>query len=160
MKKLISSILSALIGAVLGAGTVGKISSNKAKKIQSMSDKHLALFLIMNSWVKIKQQGISLSSYFEKHGYHQIAVYGMSYIGETLVDELKDSETVVVYGIDQRADSIYSDVDVVPIGEELVPVDAVVVTAVTFFKEIEEKLSEKMECPIISLEDILYEVGE
>ena len=37
-------------------------------------------------------------------------------------------------------------------------VDAVVVTAITFFDEIEERLSEKVDCPIISLEDILYEV--
>jgi hypothetical protein len=37
-------------------------------------------------------------------------------------------------------------------------VDAIVVTAITFFDEIEEKLSEKIDCPIISLDDILYEV--
>ena len=36
--------------------------------------------------------------------------------------------------------------------------DAVVVTTVTFFDGIEEKFSIKLNCPIISLEDILYEV--
>ena len=37
-------------------------------------------------------------------------------------------------------------------------VDAIVVTAVTFFDEIEDELHKKVNCPILSLEDILYEV--
>ena len=44
------------------------------------------------------------------------------------------------------------------IDDDLEEVDAVVVTAITFFDEIEEKLSQKIDCPIISLEDILYEI--
>ncbi len=42
--------------------------------------------------------------------------------------------------------------------DELPDVDAVIVTAITFFDEIEEKLTEKISCPVLSLEDILYEV--
>jgi len=42
--------------------------------------------------------------------------------------------------------------------DSLEDVDVVIVTAITFFDEIETKLSEKLDCPIISLEDILYEV--
>lgn len=158
MKKLVISILSALTGAALGAGAVGKFSSDKAKKIQSMSDKHLSLFLMMNQWVKVKQEGKKLADYFVSNGYHKIAVYGMSYAGETLLDELKDTDVTVVYAIDKNAGSIYADVDVFFMDDDLGEADAVVVTAITFFDEIEEKLSEKMDCPIISLEDILYEV--
>ena len=82
----------------------------------------------------------------------------MSYAGEALLDELKDSKVKVVYGIDQNADSIYTDVDIVSADDDLEDVDAIVVTAITFFDEIEDKLSNKVSCPIISLEDILYEV--
>lgn len=123
-----------------------------------MSDKHLALFLMMNQWVKVKQEGKNLASYFEQNEYQKIAIYGMSYAGETLVEELKDSNIEVKYGIDKNADSMYIDVDVLTIEDDLESVDAIVVTAITFFDEIEEKLSEKMDCPIISLEDILYEI--
>ena len=42
--------------------------------------------------------------------------------------------------------------------DELEEVDAVIVTAVTFFDDILEKLSQKLDCPVISLEDILYEI--
>ncbi len=157
MKKGIISILSALTGAAVGAGVTEKLIGVNVEKNRNMSEKHFALFLMMNQWVKVKQDGKDLVSYFEKNGYKRIAVYGMSYAGETLIDELRNSAVTVVYGIDQNAASLYSDVDIVSIDEELEDVDAVVVTAITFFDEIEEQLSKKMDCPIISLEDILYE---
>lgn len=158
MKKQTVSILSALTGAVLGAAAVGKMSGNKIRKKQSMSNKHLELFKMMSQWVTVKQAGKNLASYLERNGYKKIAIYGMSYAGETLIGELNGTGVTVAYGIDRNADSIYADVDVVTMDDYLEPVDAVVVTAITFFDEIEEQLAEKIDCPIISLEDILYEV--
>lgn len=158
MKKGVISILSALTGAAVGAGAVGKIESDKLAKARAMSDKHLTLFRMMTQWVRIKQEGKSLVSFFEAHGYKKIAIYGMSYAGEALNDELKNSSVTVAYGIDKNATSIYADIDVISAVDELEKVDAIVVTAITFFDEIEEMLSAKTDCPIISLEDILYEV--
>ena len=82
----------------------------------------------------------------------------MSFAGETLVDELKGTDIQVLYGIDKRGDSIYADIDIVTMEQSLDAVDAVVVTAVTFFEEIEEELCRKVECPILSLGDILYQI--
>lgn len=82
----------------------------------------------------------------------------MSYAGETLVYELKDSGITVVYGIDNNSDFIFSDMKIVTMEDDLEKVDAIVVTAITFFDEIEKALSEKTDCPVISLEEILYEV--
>lgn len=81
MNKPIISILSMFAGAAAGAGAVGKVMVEEKDKAKAMSDKHLALFLMMNQWVKAKQQGKNLSSYFEKNQYKKIAVYGMSYAG-------------------------------------------------------------------------------
>lgn len=158
MKKGIISVLSALVGAAIGAGAVQKVSGDKLNTLEGMSNKHLSLFLMMNQWVKVKQEGKNLTSYFQNKGYKRIAIYGMSYAGETLLKELKDSSVEVAYGIDKNADSLFIDVNVVSIEDNLEEVDAIIVTAITFYDEIEEKLSEKMDCPIISLEDILYEV--
>lgn len=157
-KKVFISLISALAGAAAGAGAVGKVTLETIDKTKGLSDKHLALFLMMNQWVKVKQEGKNLSSYFEKNGYKRIAVYGMSYAGETLVDELRDTAVTIVYGIDKNAASMYADVDIVFMEDDLEPVDAIVVTAITFFNEIEYELSKKVDCPVISLEDILYEV--
>lgn len=158
MKKPVISVLSALAGGIVGAEIAKRKAEEKRKVTRSYSDKHLALFLMMNQWVKVKQDGKNLATYFEKKGYHKIAVYGMSYAGEALVRELKGSDTQVAYGIDKNADAIYADLDILTMEDELEKVDAVVVTAITFFDEIEEQLSEKISCPIISLEDILYGV--
>ena len=106
MKKTIVSALAALTGVAIGASAAGKVSSDKRKIVQQMSNKHLSLFLMMNQWVKVK----------------------------------------------------HADVDIVSMDDNLETVDAVVVTAITFFDEIEEQLSAKMDCPILSLEDILYEI--
>lgn len=158
MKKGVISVLSVLAGAAVGAGTIGKIEGEMLDKTQKMSDKHFALFQMMNQWVKVKQEGKNLSTYFTNNGYKKIAIYGMSFAGETLIEELRGSEIEIAYGIDQNAAAIYADVDIMSVEDALDEVDAVVVTAITFFDEIEEKLSRKLDCPIISLEDILYEI--
>ena len=158
MGKAIISIVSAFVGAAAGAVIVKKLTVEETEKVRTVSDKHLNLFLMMSQWVKVKQEGKKLSEYFEKNGYQKIAIYGMSYAGETLVNELKGTKTEVAYGIDRNADSIYSDLEIVSMEDDLAVVDSVVVTAITFFDEIEEQLLQKMDCPILSLEDILYEV--
>ena len=158
MKKGVIGALSLLAGAAGAAIGMGKITGEKINDTQRMSDKHLALFLMMNQWVKVKQEGKNLASYFEQNGYKRIAVYGMSYAGETLLDELNGTNVQVVYGIDKKADKLYAGVDILTIEEDLDEVDAVVVTAITFFDEIKEKLSARINRPILSLEDVLYEV--
>lgn len=158
MKRGAISLISLLSGAAISAGVIGKVVIGETEKAKNMSNKHLALFLMMNQWVKVKQEGKKLSDYFEKNGYKKIAIYGMSYAGVTLFEELKGTKTLVAYGIDINADSIYSDLDIFSVEEELPGVDAIIVTAITFFDEIKEQLSMKGDWPILSLEDILYEI--
>lgn len=158
MKKGVVSILSAFAGAAVGAGVTAKVKGEKINSYHQMSDKHLALFQMMNQWVRVKQEGKNLSQYFEANNYKNIAIYGMSYAGETLIDELKNTSINVKYGIDKNAEALYSEVDIITMEDDLEEVDAIVVTAITFFDEIVEKLEEKVDCPVISLEDILYEV--
>ena len=45
MKKTIVSALAALTGVAIGASAAGKVSSDKRKIVQQMSNKHLSLFL-------------------------------------------------------------------------------------------------------------------
>ena len=158
MNKSSIGTISGIIGGVVGFGLANKFSSHKMLKTKEMSDKHFSLFLMMNQWVKIKQEGKNLCKYFLDNNYKDIAIYGMSYVGETLVEELRNTEINIKYGIDKNADTIFSDIELTTIEESLEMVDVVVVTAITYFDEVAEKLSKKLDCPIISLEDILYEI--
>lgn len=158
MKKSVISILSTLVGVAVGAVATGKASAKKYNTMKELSDRHLALFTLMNQWVKVKNEGKDLVAYLEENGYKKIAIYGMSYVGETLFKDLQGTDIQVAYGIDRRGDSIYTDIDVFTMEDDLDDVDVVIVTAITFFDEIEEKLCEKVTCPIVSIEDILYEI--
>ena len=158
MKKATISVLSTLAGVAIGAETVGTMRDKEIQKWKDSSSRNLYLFKMMCQWVKVKQEGKNLADYLEKMGYKRIAIYGMSYAGETLLGELDGTKVQAVYGIDRDAEWIHTRIEVVSMDEPLDEVDAVVVTAVTYFDEIKKNLSEKMDCPIISLEDILYEV--
>ena len=161
MKKGVLSVLSMAAGAAAGvavsAATVGKEQAEKIQKKQQLANKHLAIMKVYDEWLKVRQDGRSLVQYFEKQGYKNIAIYGMSYLGERLVDELRDSDVKVQYGIDKNAENIYSSVEVMNLSDDLPKVDAIVITAVFFFDEIAEELADIVDCPIISLEDIVYE---
>ena len=139
MKKLTIAGLSALLGA--SAGAVAVSSVQRPKTIQKAD--HTRKMTV---------------SFFIQNGYKTVAIYGMKELGERLYDELKNSEIAVKYVIDQNADAIYADVDVVAPEDSLEDVDVVVVTAIHYFEEIESMLGEKVDYPIISLEDIIYEI--
>lgn len=139
---------------------VNYIKEKKVNTYKMLADKHLRIMQSMNQWLILRQEGKTIRNYFEVSGYKQIAIYGMSYLGERLYDELKSSVIEVKYVIDKNADMIYSQVEVFEPQDELPEADAIVVTAISFFDEIKDQLSVKVNCPIISLEDILFMDGE
>lgn len=158
-KKTVITTMGIVLGTtVLTLFMMGKIKEKECEN-EKQAEKNYALYMMMNQWVKVKQEGKQISAYFNKKGYNKIAVYGMGYAGQRLLEELKNSSEIkVMYAIDQNASSIYADVDMVTPEDTLEKVDAIVVTAITYFDEIKEKLCAKVECPIVSLEDILYEI--
>ncbi len=158
MKKGTITGLSLLLGASTGAVAVSLKKKNKEAATKDRMWKMGEFYELLLKWLEIEQKGHSICSYFTESGYKTIAIYGMKELGERLYDELQGSGITVKYVIDKNADSIYADVDVVTPDEALEPVDVIVVTALYYFDEIEEMLSEKVDYPIVSLEDILYEV--
>lgn len=158
MKKAFFSQTLLAICALISVFVTKKTMQKKIKKEKNMAKKHLDLYLMMNQWVKIKQEGKSILSYFKDNGYKKIAIYGMNYAGNTLLRELKTSEILAVYGIDKKANEIYADIDVFSPDEPLEEVDCIIVTAISFFEEIKKELESRVNCPVISLQDILYEI--
>lgn len=162
MKKGAGKIVMSLIGGIAGAVAGGVATSSVyLKKIDVAADKHkkiVSYYQLFNQWLMVRQEGKTLVEYFERNHYRTVAIYGMKEFGERLFDELRDSDITVKYIIDKNADAIYADVDVITPDSEMDPVDVIVVTATHYFDEIEEQLCEKVDYPIVSLEDILFEV--
>lgn len=157
-KAVISTLMGTAVCAIAGGTVVKtKLSKTLEQKNDILKKVHV-LYCAFDRWLQIRQEGRTLAEYFEKHNYKTVAIYGMKELGERLLDELKDSDVKVCYAIDKNADQIYADVDIVTPDDELEPVDVIVVTAIYYFDEIAENLSEKVDYPIVSLEDIVYEV--
>lgn len=156
--KIISTIVSGALGAAVGGVAIGRKCNQTMNEAKNKKMKMDSYYFLFNQWLIVRQQGKTLAEYFEKNNYKTVAIYGMKEFGERLYDELKNTDITVKYIIDKNADSIWTDVKVVIPEEELEPVDVIVVTATFYFDEIEEMLFDKVECPVISLEDVLYEV--
>lgn len=158
MKKILLNVISMLAGVGIGVATIGKVKNEEIMEKQKLAEKHFALFQLMNQWVKVKQEGKSIAHYLKDKGYNRIAIYGMSYVGETLCLELRESDIEIAYGIDKNAENVYAQIEVVSMESDLELVDAIIVTPITFYQEIKKELVNKINCPILSVEDILYEL--
>lgn len=120
--------------------------------------KYFQVLKLMNQWIRLKQRGKNLAEYLTHRNYREIAIYGMGEVGESLISELHNSDIVVKYAIDINKDMIFSPIKIYGIEDEYESVDVLIVTAVYFFKEIKRTMNEKIKCPIISLEEIVYEM--
>lgn len=161
MKKslvLVSSIFAGAAGIVAGATITGILKGKQVSQKTEKVNKFKGYYTMLNQWLLLKQEGRSLEEYFVVNGYKTIAIYGMGEMGNRLYDELKNTSIEVKCGIDKNALSTYSELEVIDLDDEIPEVDAVVITATFAFDEIEEELSEKISCPIVSLDDAVYEI--
>lgn len=127
----------------------------KQDRINVLSDH----FQLLNHWLEVKNEGKSVASYFETLGYHHIAIYGMAELSNRLFDDLAGSSIIIDYGIDRdasctigRIEEIYS-----PDGD-LPHTDVIVVTPYSSFDTIKKSLQKQVECPIVSLEEVVWSV--
>lgn len=158
MKKGGIAVLSTLIGAAAGAAAVGKVQGKTINQKAEKVDKFKGYYNMLNQWLVLKQEGKSLEKYFTDNGFKTIAIYGMGEMGNRLYDELKGTSVTVKYAVDKNAASTYSELDVIDPDDDYEEVDAIIVSAIFAFDEIEEMLSDKVDFPIVSLEDVVYEV--
>lgn len=150
------SIIGGAVGATIGVGYEFIKEEKRLDKMEDNLKKFESFYRLLNTWVEMKQEGKNLAEYFEYNNINTIAIYGMKELGERLVKELENSRIEIKYVIDQNADQIETDFKKVKPDDELEPVDAIVVTAIYYYQDIEEKLSKKVGYEIISLEDAVY----
>jgi len=158
LKKTVVGILGIFIGAVTGGAVVGKLSEKKVTQKEEKVDKFKSYYEMLNQWLIIKQEGKSLEQYFIDNGYKTVAIYGMGEMGNRLYTELQSGKVEIRYAVDENADGIYSDLEILSREDEFKEVDVMVVTATFAFDEIVEELRKKVDCPIVSLDDVVYDM--
>lgn len=157
MKKGLSAVIGGLVGASASALLVGKECNKLIKQKSDKVDKFKNYYYMLNQWLILKQQGKALTKYFEENHFKHIAIYGVGEMGNRLYDELKDSDICVKFAIDKE-DNRYMEVEVKSPEDDFEGVDVIVVTAIFAFEEINRKISPRVSCPVISLEDIIFDI--
>lgn len=158
MKKSIISVLSFVVGAFVGAFSMNSIKKIDITAIAEQKNRFKEYYNMLNQWIIIKQEGESIDKYFEKNGYNKIAIYGMGEVGNRLYDDLKKSNIKVEYAIDINPESTYSEIKVYSIHDNYPDVDVIVVSPIFNYNEIKNSLYHKVNCPIISLNDIIFDI--
>lgn len=133
-----------------------KRQRKEVDKLRLLVKKNESIIEIFSRWLITKHEGKSIEKYLQQMEYHTIAIYGAGKIGCRLYEELKDSEIEVKYLIDRNAESLRINYPVVKEMEG--EVDAVIVTVVGAFEEIQEQLKEEFDCSVIAIEDIIFQL--
>ena len=151
----ILGILISVIGSL--CFVMKKIVSYADTALQS-TDRYREYFILLNHWLMLKQNHISISDCFIKRGYSNIAVYGMGFIGIRLCDELKDTEVHIEKTIDRAANTIYHPLGGYSPAQGLADlnVDALILTVDVDFETIKSYMNNK-DIPLVKLTDIIFE---
>ncbi|WP_167956021.1 hypothetical protein [Anaerosporobacter faecicola] len=156
MKKGIYGILGIALGSittlVINKKLITKSNIDERKKV----DKFRGYYALLNQWLINKNNSKEISEYFIKNQYKNIAIYGLGELGNRLINELENTEINISYGIDKEDIFDSNAIKIYSIDNELPEVDVIVVTATFAFNEIYNDLVSKVNCPIISLDDIIF----
>lgn len=151
-----------LLGLIFGLVTGMLFMEEKTRKIiknkEKWGEKFKTYYDILNQWMTLLYDNKSIATYFIENNYKTIAIYGMGKLGILLYKELEKSEIKVKYCIEKNPNHSYPDIEIKCLGDEFEKVDVVVITAVSEFNNIVKNIKEKVDSPIISLEDIVYEI--
>ena len=82
----------------------------------------------------------------------------MNDIAHVMIAELKESDVTVSFCVDRNADNLFLEMPSYRPDQELPEVDACVVALPDIYKDISETLSKKMNCPILSIEDVVWDI--
>lgn len=110
---------------------------------------------LLLKWITLKQDNINISRYFEMRSLSTIAVYGLGEWGIRFINELRYSNVQIKYVVDKNAKQFATDLPLYMPNDALEEVDVMVVTALRYFKAIEEQLANKLQCPIISIKNVI-----
>lgn len=144
-------IVTILIAIIIGKHSYAK----KIINLQKKSDGFKSYYFVMTYWLEIKQRGKGLGEYFQKKNYKNIIIYGYGPIGRRVLDELKDTDINVCLVVDSnlsQEDSILGKVDDI----DKVFADMILVTPTFAYNDIKNSIKDKVSCPIISLDEVVY----
>ena len=164
MKIIIIYIVIAIIvfcmGFYSGFVLLNNYLSKEMKEIKEFNNKHFELYLMTIQWFQNYLADRRVGEYLNSKGYKRIAIYGVSYIGDTLIKELEKSDIQIGYLIDNNKSHLSDKYHTYKSTDTLEDVDIVIVTPITYYEQIKEELKERVNCPIISYRQIVNDMQQ
>jgi len=152
------------VGIVFATGVVAGImifkqlkktaEKNEADKNEIKKERYAK---IIEQWLLIKELNQGIEHYFEKNGLKRIAVYGYGPLGKHFVRDLNSSGISVEYIVDRSANVRTGDIPVYSPEDNLPDADIIVVTPILDMQDVKEKMEKKVNCPVVTLEEVIYE---
>lgn len=109
---------------------------------------------LYNKWMKILDEKREIATFFYKHKYYNIAIYGMGTLGKHLFKQL-ESKVDIKYFIDRKGGITGYSIPVYSLNDVLPSVDVIIITIVDEYEDILTKLSKKITFRIVSLDEII-----
>lgn len=124
------------------------------------SQKYERIAKCMDLWMQNREEGKNIAHYLKSKRINRIGVYGYGILGRHLVFELKAAGIENVWIADRREcidQKFYTFVNFAE--EDHIPeTELIIVTAIGNMEEIEGVLRNRVNCPIVSLEEIIGEM--
>lgn len=149
-----------LLGMFVGNRRTLRTIGKKYLKVYCRANMFERLYRQTNEWFCQEQQGHTLAIFLEQRHYSRIAVYGLGDTANRIYDSLKNTPVEVIFGIDKNK-SFYCDTEILTLDDEFPSVDLIIVTDFDSYETLRQKLEEKGNHLVMSLEQIIFhELGE
>lgn len=165
-KNIVIGLIIAGASAGIATYITNKANEYEITKIKNSRDKFKSYYDVLTEWFKQEKKGNEISKFFADKKYNKIAVYGAGTLGNLFYSAMGKEESKIQCFIEETGLEIKNyigntDLKIMENEIDFSGVDVVLVSAITYYGSIKKALLEKgCTCPIISLEDVVYEIAE
>lgn len=126
--SIILCILFGVVGFVLGYKRCAKFAGNRIEVLQRTAESASVRANYLNFFWKLKDNNISIASFFSQNNIGKIAIYGYGVVGKRLEQELENSDVQIMFAVDQNAEKKVASIPIYSIKDNLPSYEILVVT--------------------------------
>lgn len=126
--------------------------------IEKQNTIHKLNMNILDRMLELKEERKSLTDWFVKNGYKNVAVYGYGILGKHLIYEIESKDIEIRFVIDQNR-NVKVNYPLYSLDDDLPDVDVIVVCVPYYYGDIIKKM-EKTKIKIVSIQTIIEELDD
>lgn len=134
---------------------IDKLEERLRRKHVDLLVKFRKMFMVVNDWLQLKEEGYHLDEYMSQQGIRKIAIYGAGYVGKRLKGELEGSSVEVSFFIDRNAEFITEKIPVYTLENAPQGIDAIIITMVQGYENVIKQLQGKYNVKIVTIRDLV-----